>query len=185
MCLLMQSGYLMRGGINTWPPRRHDSSCGDANRCTRNPHLTRLSPRLARVLSVSQKVQSQTGRKPAQVLGRAAFRTGAAWVQFGALWLWPGYSLWGVGVARRLGKAPAPQRHWHPGPACRINPLTSPPPPRPPRGSLVSLPQIPRKNPRLARELFVWLSMQSAGLMQHGVKPWLPRLVWVVRPVAF
>ena len=49
------------------------------------PHLTRLSPRLARVLSVSQKVQSQTARKPAHVLGRAAFRTGAAWVQFGAL----------------------------------------------------------------------------------------------------
>lgn len=49
------------------------------------PHLTRLSPRLARVLFVSLLVQFQIRQKPAQVLGRTPLKQACSPVHFGAL----------------------------------------------------------------------------------------------------
>lgn len=49
------------------------------------PRITRISPRLARVLFMSRTVHSPTAGKPAQLLGRAAKKSGTRPVRSGAL----------------------------------------------------------------------------------------------------
>ena len=113
--------------VSTLPSRPLDP----ADPLDLRPQETRFSPRLARVLSVSQKVQSPTGRKPAQVLGRAAFRTGAAWVQFGALPGVPGAACGECQSGGVSARPPHPGRTPTPGPASSARSLAPARPSRP------------------------------------------------------